>query len=264
MPVQQQRKRVVKHKTATPLFQAPASSEVERPTEHNGIPVEREELLGNLPSGAHFKISKLHLANGTVAYACRECLFTGDTMTDARNHRNQEHGARFGNRPPVITNEPEALTKQPETSEPETTDADEPTDVLGPPVIEPKLLSEPLTTPAKKHPTMPKLSKHILEKTLGEFIALCPSIDAMGDTIDRLQAEIDDLKAELDASQLSKEDQHKIHVYEQNREEVLSLRLEMHKHKNCEEIRTERDALRAWKKKMRTKLKALGAQLGEE
>lgn len=259
MPVQQQRKTVVKHKSATPLFQAPAPSEVERPTEHNGIPVVREQLLGNLPSGAHFKISKLHLANETVAYACRECLFTGNTMTDARIHRNEEHGAKFGNRPPVTTEEPEALTNEPETS-----DADEPTDVLGPPVIEPKLLSEPLTTTAKKRPPMPQLSGHILEKTLGEFLALCPSISAMGDTFDRLQQEINELKAELEANQISREDQHKIHVYEQNRDEVLSLRLEMHKHKNCEEIRTERDALRAWKKKMRTKLKALGAQLGEE
>lgn len=233
MPVAVPRKQLVKRKPPTPAFQAPLmtepAAEPERPVEHNGIPVVREEALANLPN-APFRITKLHLSDGTQAHACRECLFTADTRGEVMLHRNQMHGAKYGK-------------KRPKVEFPEEKD-------LFDPVLPPRG-----EVPAPSNP---------LEMTVGEFLALAPTLAAMGDLIDRLEEERDAARAERDAVQITKEMQHKIDVYESNQQDILDYRLKLHKQANYEELKAEVLELRAWKKKIVAKLSALGFHLNEE
>lgn len=185
-----------------------SSTEPDRPTDHNGIPVVREELIANLPK-APFKISRLFLADDTVAFACRDCLFTGDSRGAVMLHRNEEHGASFGR---------SRVDLVPLKTTPD-------------PVLPPRA-----DGPAPSNP---------LEMTLGEFLALAPSLAALGDLVDHMQSERDDAQAELvELRRHEKENAAKIAHYDQNRDELVYLR--------------------NWRRKMIKRLNDMGFSLNEE
>ncbi len=182
-----------------------------RPTEHKGVAVEREEQLQNLPR-APFRISRLYLVDGTTAYACRDCLFTGESRGEVMAHRNDEHGASYGKARPK--NEIAPLRGTPD------------------PILPPREDGSPA-------PTAP------MEMTLGEFMALAPSITALGDLVDEAQRERDAAVEELNSMKAATRDWRiRAEQYDEMREELLSLR--------------------NWKRKMTSRLQQMGFQLTEE
>jgi hypothetical protein len=195
------------------------------------VAVVREELLSNLPSGSPFKVSKIHLVDGTIAHACRDCLFTGDTVTEVRHHRNAEHGTKFGKRAPKVHWERDTN--------------------LGDLVL-------PMRgdVPAPTNP---------MEMTLAEFLALAPSYAALGDLMDRLERERDAALDKLaDLMSQNKEAQHALAVYPALQQEVVELRLLVRNAGAYEELKSEVLTLRAFKKKITAKLEQIGFGLVEE
>lgn len=193
---------------------------------HNGIAVVREELRRNLPSGAAFKISRLHLVDGTMAYACRDCDVTADTNVEIQRHRNAEHGTQYGKRTPkVVFPRDQQLD-----------------DVILPPRGD---------IPAPTNP---------MEMTLGEFLAVAPSYAALADLIDRTERERDAaLERVIEMRQESKEAQHALAVYPTLQAEVVELRLMVRNAGSYEELKAEVQALRAWKKKITQHLERMGS-----
>lgn len=215
--------------TASP-FQAPLMTqpEQERPTDHQGIPVVKEEALRSpLPGAGEFRISKLYLANDTVAYACRDCLETANTRGEVMAHRNQEHGSRYGKKTPRVI-----------------------------PVKDRDVLDVVLPPRPDGNPAPSTL----MELTLGELLALAPSLKALGDLIEQLERERDEAAGE----RLSRADRHKIEIYESHQAEIVELRAVKARTANYEEIRQEVADLRAWKKKITAKLHSVGFHLEEE
>lgn len=209
----------------------PSNLEPGRPTEHNGIQVVREELRRNLPTNAPFKISKLHLEDGTTAFACRDCLFTGDTNVDVQRHRNAEHGARFGKRTPKVV-----FAKDNQLD-----------DIILPPRGE------------RPAPTNP------MEMTLAEFLAVAPSYAAMADLIDRVEQERDAALAKIvEMQQMVKDAKHAIAVYPTLQSEVVDLRLMVRNAGTYEELKAEVLHLRTWKKKITQRLESLGFVFADE
>lgn len=213
-----------------PAFQEPLIADKGRPQTHNDIPVVREEILFNIP-GAPFKISKLHLADGTVAWACRDCVFTGDKRVDVMHHRNSEHGAKFGKKPVKVIfpgdEHPGDLVLAPRADGPAPTDP--------------------------------------LKMTLGEYLSLAPSFAALSDLVDRLENERDELARELsDRASFDQRNRHIIAVHDALEEEVIDLRLKMKSTGSYNALRNEVLELRTWKKKVTAKLKAVGFTLEEE
>ncbi len=203
-----------------------------RPADHNGIPIEREELLANLPSGSPFKVTRLHLSDGNKAWGCRDCLFTGDARRDVQQHRNDEHGARFGKKTPKLVYAAHA----------------DDGDLVLPPRDENKAAPS-----------------DIMQMTMGEVLALMPSIGALSDLVDRVEHERDLARVELNERRKhDRENQHKIDVYDSHQEELLTLRLHMRNTGSYEQLKAEVVALRAWKKRITAKLNAVGFVLNEE
>lgn len=220
---------------AAPSFQAPlVGTDPDRPTDHNGVPVEREELRSNLPSGSPFKISRLHLANGELAWACRDCLFTGDRRADVAEHRNEKHGARFGKKTVRV------LVPKAEKGE----------DLLDA-VLPPRADGSPAPS-------------SFLERTVGEFLAIAPTLAALSDTIERLEEERDTALNKVIESQISRADRHKIAVHDELRDEVADLKAQLARSANYEEIKAELYELRLWKRNVIKKLHAVGFKLEEE
>lgn len=223
-----------RRKVAPPSFQQPLMPEPEpkRPRDHNGVPVEREELYSNLPTGGAFKISKLHLSNGEIAFACRDCTFTGDNRRDIMLHRNELHGAKYGKPTPRL------LKKTPDKHI---------TDV----VLPPREDGSPAPT-------------HFMERTVGEFLAIAPSLAALGDTFDRLEAERDAALAEVAENRIDRVTQHKIDAYDHLKSEIVELRRVVASQGNYEEIKEELYRLRAWKKKITAKFDSVGFKYEED
>lgn len=217
-----------------PAFQEPMIPAVDpdRPQEHNNIPVVREELMGNLPSGAKFKISKLHLSDGTDAFACRDCLYTGDTRADVMHHRNDAHGNKYGKKPPKVV-----FAKDPE-----------PYELVLPP------RSEGVPAPT-----------NIMEMTVAELLALMPTIGALGDLVETEAHHRELAEVELDERRKhDRENGHKIAAYDSMHEELVERRMAMKGYGSFDEMKAELKALRAWKQKMTARLKTLGFVLTEE
>lgn len=204
---------------------APNERRPDRPSEHKGISVVREELRGNLPSGASFRISRLHLVDGTKAYACRDCLFTADTNVEVQHHRNAEHGAKFGKKTPKVVF---------------------PVDqAVGDLVLPPR--------GDKPAPTNP------MEMTLAEFLALAPSYAALADLIDRAERERDAALAKVAQLQAEYKDaKHAVAVYPSLQEEVVDLRLRVRNVGSFDDMKTELLQLRLFKKKVTQRLEAIG------
>lgn len=217
-------------------YQAPAlmanPNEPDRPTEHNGLHIEREEPLMSLPN-APFRYTRLHLIDGSTAFGCRDCLTTTDTRGQMLVHRNAEHGARIGKKG--------ARVKLPELGKREAPDL----------VLAPRADG----TPAPGDPMMMRV---------GELLALMPSIAALGDLVERLETERDEAVAEVAENRIDKATRHKIDIYEHHQQEILDLRLALNKQANYEQVKEELYTLRAWKKKIEAKLKAVGFVLTEE
>lgn len=202
-----------------------------RPTSHNGIQVVREELRRNLPSGAAFKISKLHLVDGTMAFACRDCDVTADTNVEVQRHRNSVHGTHYGKRTPKVV-----FVKDEQLD-----------DIILPPRGD---------QPAPTNP---------MEMTLAEFLAVAPSYAAMSDLIDRVERERDAALARLsELTEEFKDAKHAVAVYPTLQEEVVNLRLMVRNAGSYEELKNEVLHLRAWKKKIIQRLEPLGFRLEEE
>lgn len=219
-----------KRQASPPEPPEPESAE-ERPTEYNGIPVEREEPLPSpLPKAQPFRISRLYLANGVIAYACRDCLFTADGRGEVMVHRNAAHGSRYGKKRSQVI-----LAKDPTVEE--------------------------FVLPPRKEGPAPDT---LLEMTIGEFLAVAPTIKALGDHLEQLETEKNDLQRQLAEVRIDRSTQHKIDVYESHRQEILDLRLTVQKQANYEQIREELYELRAWKRKITHKLSQLGFKLDEE
>jgi hypothetical protein len=202
-----------------------------RPTHHNGVEVVKEHKLASLPNGAAFRISKLELADGTWAHACVDCLFTGETRGDIMAHRNAQHGARYGKKRPKI----EYVRDQGVL------------DLVLPPRED--------GTPA---PLVP------LDMTLREIITVAPSLLVLMDMLDAKERAVEQLTEQLGQATISRQDMHKITVYESHQTEIGELRATVARQGNYEEIKEELYALRSWKRKMITRLSQLGFHLSEE
>lgn len=187
--------------------------------------------MSNLPTGAPFRISRLHLSNGETAFACRDCEFTEDSRGQVMAHRNEAHGSRYGKKRPKLT------------------------------VPRDREIADPILPPREDGSPAPS---NPIEMTLGEFLSLAPSLAALGDLVDRLERERDAMEEELGKQRFSKSDQHKIDVYDSLREEVITLRLNKAKVDEADAIRAENQELRAWKRKIIARLKGVGFQLTEE
>jgi hypothetical protein len=198
----------------------------QRPTEHNGIPVVREELIMHLPK-APFKISRLHLADGSMAFSCRDCQHTGDSRGEVMVHRYEAHGAALGKKPPKVE-----YAK----------------DTSAPDVVLPPRENGPL-------PSNPQ------NMTLGEFLALAPSIAALGDLVDRAETERDEALALLGNHRTN---QTKIDGYDEMQGELTAARIQLRQQANYEAIKAEMYELRKWKVAMIKKLSGLGFHLSEE
>lgn len=222
-----------RRKPVPPSFQEPLiqQRDPDRPVEHNGIEIVREEIVASpLPHAAPFKYTRLIMADGGTGFACRDCLYTCDTRGEVMTHRNAEHGARYGKKRPKVL--------LPETG-----------DVLD------------VVLPPREEGPAPET---FYEMTMGELLALAPSIHAMGDTFDRLERERDEALADLAANRVDKATQHKIDVYETLREEIVDLRLIVNRQANYDALRDEVVALRNWKRKMVNRMSQLGFRLDEE
>lgn len=208
------------------LMKVDRPGEPTRPTEHNGLEVAREELIMHLPK-APLKISRLHLEDGSIAYACRDCLFTDDSRGHVMQHRWEEHGAGLGKRAPKLIWERKSTPDL---------------------VLEPREDgSPPPTDPSKL--------------TMGEIMALMPSIVAFGDLIDHAERERDAALAMLGEHRAN---QYKIDNYDRISEELTEVRQQMRNSGSYEELKAEVLKLRAWKRKMTVKLSGLGFHLTEE
>lgn len=202
-----------------------------RPTHHNGIEVVQEHKLASLPNGAAFRITKLELADGGWAHACVDCTFTSDSRGDIMAHRNAEHGAKYGKRRPKI----EYVRDQGVL------------DIVLPPREDGSVA-----------PLVP------LDMTLREIVTVAPSLLVLMDMLDAKERLVEELTAELGKHQISRQDQHKIEVYESHQTEIGELRATLARQANYEEIKEEMHALRSWKRKMTTRLSQLGFHLSEE
>lgn len=218
---------------AATSFQAPliANTEPERPTDHDGVPIMREQTFSNLPNAAPFRISKLILANDEIAFACRDCMFTADSRGDVMEHRNEVHGTRYGKKTPKMT-----FPKDRE---------------IGDPVLPPRPDGKPAP-------------QQLREMTMGEYLAIAPSLKALGDLIDRVETERDEALAEVEKNRIDRLTQHKLDVYASNQETIVELRMQLQRWANYEDIREELYALRAWKKKITQKLHLVGFKLEED
>lgn len=202
-----------------------------RPTTHNGVAVVREELRRNLPSGAAFKISRLHLIDGTLAFACRDCDFTADTNVIVQRHRNADHGTRYGKRTPKVV-----YVKDTQLD-----------DVILPPRGD---------VPAPTNP---------MEMTLAEFLAVAPSYAALSDLVDRTERERDAaIEKLIDMQQENKDAQHALAVYPTLQAEVVELRLMVRNAGSYEELKAEVLELRAFKKKITQHLGRMGSMIDED
>lgn len=204
----------------TLIEQQPAGTR--RPTHHNGVLVLEEELLMHLPN-APFRVSKIHLENGKVAFACRDCdTFTGDSRGQVMEHRNREHGARYGKRKPkvelVVENEAPDLVL-PERAE---------------------------GVPAPSDP---------LKWTIEELLRLLPSISALGDLVDSSQEAADEALAQLGDHRAN---QFKIDGYDDLREELHAAKLQLRQQSNYADLLVEVHRLKAWEKRTIAKFKQLG------
>lgn len=207
-----------------------AEPEGDRPTTYKGVAILNEVPIEHLP-GKPFRISRLFLENDEVVFACRDCLEVADTRGQIMAHRNAEHGSRIGKHGARHLYEPRKTAPDP-------------------------------IVPIRADGTRPTTP---MEMTLGEFIAVAPSIAAMGDLIEKMEQERDAALAELnERTKHDRANQHKIDVYDSLRSEVVDLRLAVQRQGNYEQVKQEMYDLRAWKKKMITKLSALGFQLTEE
>lgn len=212
---------------------SPVADKPDRPTQHNGISIIREELRIFLPNGAPTKISKLHLSDGTIAHACRDCLFTHDTLAGVQHHRNDTHGTSYGHRPPRVVFEKDT------------------TKAVGDLVLFPR--------GDKPAPTNP------MEMTLAEFLSLVPSYAAWADLIDRVEQERDAaLEKLIDVRDIAREAQHALAVYPSLQEEVVDLRIKLKGVGSFDEMKAELLALRAWKKKVIQRLEPLGFALVDD
>lgn len=226
-------------KTARPALVRPARKAAapepepanDRPTMHNGIAIVTEERVPSpLPKGGPFRYNRTQLADGTTGYSCIDCSATTDTRGEIMAHRNEAHGSRYGQKKPrvVLAESAQVL------------------DVV---------LPEREEGPAPDS---------FYAMTLGEILALAPSIQALGDLIDRLERERDEAVLALDDARIDKETQRKIDVYETNRQEIIDLRLIVNRQKDYDAIRAEVVQLRSWKRRMTTRLKDLGFKLEED
>jgi hypothetical protein len=216
-----------------PAFQEPLVPAVEsdRPQDHNGIPVVREELVGNLPTGAKMKISKLHLSDGTLAFACRDCLFSADSRAEVMQHRNQQHGSRYGKKTPKLV-----FAKDKDVH-----------DVVLPPRTD---------GPAPGN---------IMEMTMAEVLALMPSIGALGDLVEEATHRAELAEVELaERRRHDRENEQKIAAYDSMREELVDRRVAMKGFSSYDDMKNELRELRAWKQKITARLKPLGFVLAEE
>lgn len=203
-----------------------------RPTQHNGVAVVQEILRSNLPNNAPMKISKLKLADGTMAAACRDCKFTGDTITIVMQHRYKDHGAGYSKKF-VRAHFP----------------ADK---FVGDIVLPSRGPDKPMPTGA-------------MDMTMAEILALLPSIHALGELIDKTEAQRDLLLAELnERSKHDRENQHKIAAYDSLTDEVVERRAAMRTTGSYEQMRAEVLELRKWKKDMIKKLGPLGFNFNDE
>lgn len=225
-----------RRKAGNLAFQEPlmAGPEKDRPQDHNGIPVVREQLrMSPLPScKAPLKISRLHLANKVVAFACRDCLYTGDTLADVMHHRNAEHGAKYGKKKPKV----------------EFPADDDPTDIILPP------RAAGLPAPGD-----------IMEMTMAELLSLLPSLHALGALIQQTEAENEALTAEIDARRhFDLANQDKLAAYDSLQAELVDRRLTMKGSGSYEEMKAELTELRAWKKQIIKRFSAIGFMFTEE
>lgn len=166
-----------------------------RPSSHNGVAIEREERIAIGPHGSgKIKISKLYLADGSMAYACWDCTATGNGRGDIIVHRNRVHGTKMGGN----RNARVALPKQTQ---------EELFDVILPRRADGSAPPETAT-----------------DWTLGEFLAIAPNLKALGDLIDRVERENNELREQLKQTRVNRTDQHKIDVYESNQQEIGELR----------------------------------------
>lgn len=220
-----------KSRVRKPMFQEPLTPD--RPIDHKGIPVVKEEAIPSpLGNGTFFKISKLHLADGTIGYACVDCLHTADSRGLVMAHRNAEHGAKFGKKRPKVVFEPDE----------DVVDA----------VLPPRADSEPAPS-------------NIMEWTLAEFLALVPTLGALGDLITK--AEDDKAAAENELNERCVNDRlnaTKLAAYDGIQAELVERRMVMKNLGSYEELKDEVLALRAWKKAIIKKFESLGFTLTEE
>lgn len=182
----------------------------QRPTHHNGIAIRHEQLLYSLHPNATFRYSRLHLEDESTAFACRDCPETFDTRGTVMAHRNRIHGSRYGKK-----------------------------NRSTPPTPGPGQAPDPVLPPRDDTTPTPG---DAMDWTLRELLALAPSLTALGDLIEKLETERDQLKLDLlNTRNTSREDQHKINVYDSLRAEVIELR--------------------SWKKKTIAKFESLGFRL---
>jgi hypothetical protein len=222
-------------KAAAPIVQeAMVDIDDDRPRDHRGIPVVREELISSpLPTGGKFRISKLHLADGALAFACRDCQFTDDSRGAVQEHRNAEHGARFGHRTPKLI-------------------YDKTNRVLG-----------DLVLPEREDGQQPPFD--VMKMTISELLALMPSIGALVSYIDDLELANDTLKAEVREQRNEiRGNAHKVAGFDSLQEEVVDLRLKVRNVGSFDEMKTELLQLREFKKRTIARFKSLGFVLAEE
>lgn len=237
----------------------------------DGVLVIEEIPLQNLPK-APLKISRIKLIDGQELFKCRECDTVCDTRGDVVKHRTRVHGTGVGGRkyprteqpeleqdddpgyiePELSLEEAEVPLEEPGDAEPESEvdtveempqEDDVDVDVLSEApeypveVIVPEALAERGIQPADR--------RSALEMTLGELLAVAPSIKAMSDYVARLEHEVAEAReAVAKAEFLSRANKYKIDCYEVNREELAQLR--------------------QWKKRVVNKMKLLGFTLSEE
>lgn len=205
-----------------------------RPQEHKGIQVIREELRPSpLPQcKAPLKISKLHLADGSLAFACRDCTETGDTLADMMQHRNAVHGSKYGKRRPKITFPADA----------------DPMDMVLP----------------RRAVDIPGPDE-LMEMTVAEMMSLLPSIGAIGAYVEQVERENADMRAELDERhQFFEANKTRLANYEAMEAELVDRRLTMKNTGSYEELKTEVVKLRAWREKMIKRFSAVGFVFTEE
>ncbi len=220
------RTRTVRKQPAPAIAFSAASLVIPRPTHVGGVAVTGEEPVANLP-GKPFRISKLFLADGSTAFACRDCPYTDDSRGKIMTHRNAAHGARIGTKRPSKNDAP-----------------------------------DPVLPPREDGTAVPHRP---MDMTIGEIVAIAPSLMALGDLLDKLESERDEARRELKQLRVQvRENAQKAASFDTLQEEVIELRVHMANTANFEKIREEWNALKQWKRKMITRLKSLGFQLTEE